>query len=111
MSLVLPLPDAVLAWASPWSSAEFTLGFCWTPAMALLSDSVERTGLEQWVAFAMVNLGWAGGQVIGGSGGGGLADATSDAVPFGVVAALLALTAAAVSLARSRVAAAGPVTE
>ena len=47
--------------------------------MALLSDNVERAGVAQWLAFALVNLAWAGGQVLGGSGGGGLADATSDA--------------------------------
>jgi hypothetical protein len=61
--------------------------------MALLSDSAETLGIGQWFAFGIVNLAWAGGQVAGSSGGGGLADATSDAVPFAIVAALLATTA------------------
>jgi hypothetical protein len=53
--------------------------------------------VAQWLAFALVNLAWAGGQVLGGSGGGGLADATSDGVTYAVVASLLALTALAVA--------------
>lgn len=104
MSLLLPLPDAVFWFGVGVVFAELALGFCWTPAMALLSDTVERSGIDQWFAFALVNLAWAGGQVAGGSGGGGLADATSDAVPFAVVAALLAVTGAAVALGGRRAA-------
>jgi len=51
-------------------------------------------GVGQWFAFTLVNLAWGGGQVIGSSGGGGLADVTSDAVPFLCAAGLLALTGA-----------------
>jgi hypothetical protein len=39
-----------------------------------------------------VNLAWAGAQVIGGSGGAWLAEATTDAVPYLIVAALFTLT-------------------
>jgi MFS family permease len=112
MSLILPLPDAIFWLGAAVVAAELTLGFCWTPAMALLSDTAERTGIGQWFAFALVNLAWSGGQVLGGSGGGGLADATSDAVPFACVAALMALTAVAVAYASRRpAAAAGAVSQ
>lgn len=104
MSGLLPLPEGILLMALCVVAAELTLGFCWTPAMALLSDSVERAGVAQWLAFALVNLAWAGGQVLGGSGGGGLADATSDGVTYAAVATLLALTGLAVA-ARGREAA------
>ncbi len=96
-SVLLSMPEAVLLLGACVVAAELTLGFCWTPAMALLSDMVERAGVAQWLAFALVNLGWAGGQVLGGSGGGGLADATSDGVTYAVVAGLLALTGLAVA--------------
>ncbi len=97
MCLLLPLPEAVLLLGASVVASELALGFCWTPAMALLSDTVERAGVAQWLAFALVNLAWSGGQVLGGSGGGGLADATSDTTAYLVVAALLATTALAVA--------------
>jgi MFS family permease len=78
------------------------MAFFWAPAMALLSDAADATGLDQGFAFGLVNLGWAGGEVVGGSGGAGLADATSDAVPYLVVAGCLALTLAAIGILRTR---------
>jgi MFS family permease len=104
-AVVLPLPELVVWVGLAVIAAELALGLCWTPAMALLSDSVERAGVEQWLAFALVNLAWAGGQVAGASGGGGLAEATSDAVPFAISAGALALTAAAISAGGRRTAA------
>jgi MFS family permease len=101
MSLLLPVPGAVLALGVCVILAELTLALCWTPAMALLSDAAERIAVGQWFAFALVNLAWAGGQVAGGSGGGALADATSDAVPFAIAAVLLGLTAAAIAQSSS----------
>ena len=56
MSLVLPLPEVVVLLGLAIVLAELALGFCWTPAMALLSDTVERAGVQQWLAFALVNL-------------------------------------------------------
>ncbi len=112
MSLVLPLPEVVVLLGLAIVLAELALGFCWTPAMALLSDTIESAGVQQWLAFALVNLAWSGGQVLGGSGGGGLADATSDAVTYGVVAALMALSAAAITARlRERAVPAGAVSE
>jgi MFS family permease len=102
MALLLPLPDVAVVFGAGIVIAELTLGFCWTPAMALLSDSADTLGIGQWFAFGVVNLAWAGGQVVGSSGGGGLADATSDAVPFAIAAVLLGATATAISLAGRR---------
>lgn len=97
MAVVLPLPEVVLWLGVAVVAAELTLGLCWTPAMALLSDATDRVEVGQWFAFALVNLAWAGGQVAGGSGGGALADATSDTPPFALAAALLGLTAVAIT--------------
>ena len=47
------------------------LGCFWAPAAALLSDASEASGLDQGFAFGLMNLAWAGGQVVGGAAGGG----------------------------------------
>jgi MFS family permease len=77
-------------------------GTLWAPATALLSESADRQGLEQGYAFALVNLAWAGGQIIGGAGGSAAAQFAGDALPYLVCSSLflvallvLRLTAAA----------------
>jgi MFS family permease len=103
-AVVLPLPDLVLLLALALVGAALALSLLWAPSMALLSDSAEAEGIDQAFAFALVNLAWAGGQVVGGSGGAALAEASSDAVPYAICAGLLALSLAAiVSRARVRV--------
>ena len=57
-------------------------GTFWTPAMTLLSDKAEARGLGYGYAFALISLAWAPGQALGSSGGGALAEATSDAIPY-----------------------------
>ena len=66
-----------------------------TPAMTVLSDGVEGAGLEHGLGFAIVNLVWGGGQVLGAIVGGAVAGATSDAVPFLALAVVCAVTLAA----------------
>jgi MFS family permease len=91
--MVLALASAVAAAALPWPetaavlallvvAAGITFGSFWTPAMALLSDEAEARGLEYAYAFALINIAWAPGQALGAAGGGGLAQLTSDAVPY-----------------------------
>jgi MFS family permease len=75
------------------------LGIFWAPAMAMLSDAAETTGLEQGLAAALINLAWAGGQTAGAGGGGAIAKLAGDAVPMIAVAGLCAVTL--VSLGRS----------
>jgi MFS family permease len=68
------------------------LGGFWGPAMAMLSDAAEAHGLDQGLAAGLINLGWAGGQVIGSAGGGAVARTAGDLVPTAIAAALCALT-------------------
>ena len=72
-----------------------TIGTLWAPSMAMLSDGAEAMGIAQGFAFALSNLGWSIGQTTGSAVSAGLADATSDAVPYvllsGVCAATLAV--------------------
>ena len=68
------------------------LGTFWAPAMAMLSDAADSYGVGQGYAMALINLAWAAGQIAGAGGGGALAKATGDAVPFAIAAALCAAT-------------------
>jgi MFS family permease len=101
--MVLALASAVAAAALPWPEsaallaalvvgAGITFGTFWTPAMALLSDEAEARGLEYAYAFALINVAWAPGQALGAAGGGGLAEVTSDAVPFLLLAGASLIT-------------------
>lgn len=87
MAVLLPLPATVWMLIAVLAATVGALGCFWAPAAALLSDASEASGLDQGFAFGLMNLAWAGGHVVGGAAGGALADATSDAVPYGLLAA------------------------
>ncbi len=87
MAVLLPLPGTVLLLAVAVLLAIGALGVFWAPAMAMLSDASEEVGLEQGLAFALSNLAWAIGHLIGAGGGGALAEATADAVPYALLGA------------------------
>ena len=95
----LPLAVAVVAAAA-------LTGMLWAPAMALLSDGAEAAGLSQGLAFGLMNLAWAGGQVGGAVGGAAIADASRDSVSFVLLAAFVAVTLIAMANTRVRVRAA-----
>jgi MFS family permease len=67
-------------------------GFCFAPAMTLISDAAEATELHQGYAVAVSNMAWAAAQVLGGIGGAALAGVTGDAAPSIAIAVILALT-------------------
>lgn len=100
-ALMLSLPG------SPWLLGALVvatvavLASFWGPAMAFASEEVEGTGLDQGFAAGIVNLAWAGGQVVGGTGSAALASATADAVPYTMIGGLCAL-ALALTLHRGR---------
>ncbi|MDO8213989.1 MFS transporter [Conexibacter sp. CPCC 206217] len=87
--LLLTVPGSALALAPLVVLSFVVVGSLYTPAMALLSDGAAAAGLEQGMAFALVNLVWAGGQVVGALAGSGIADATSYAVTWVALAAVL----------------------
>jgi MFS family permease len=84
--------------------ADSVFGLSYPPAGAMISDGAERSGLAQGYAFGLFNLAWAGGQVLGGAGSAGLAQATSDLVPYSLLALLCLLTVVAVRRQRAPVA-------
>jgi MFS family permease len=67
-------------------------GSLFTPGMALLSAGADRLGLNQGLAFGMSNLAWAAGQAVAAAGSGALAEATSDVVPYSLLAGVCLLS-------------------
>jgi MFS family permease len=97
---LLPWPDSAWQLGVLIVLAAPAIGILWSPAIAVMSDGAERHGIEQAIAFAFVNVAWALGQTAGAAGSARLADATSDRVPFLLLAGIGALTALALRRGR-----------
>jgi len=95
--LCFTLPGTAALLAALIVVAAAALGWFWAPAMALLSDAAEKHGLDQGLAAALMNLAWAGGQILGAGAGGAVAKAAGDIVPTASLAGVCALTLALVS--------------
>jgi MFS family permease len=67
-------------------------GTVFTPAAAMLSEGAHRLQLNQGLAFGLANLAWATGQAVAAAGSGALAQATSDLVPYSLLAATCLVT-------------------
>jgi MFS family permease len=100
MCVLIPLPGDVLVLAVLIVATAAVFAAFWAPAMALLSDAADAAGLDQGLGFALTNLAWAGGQVVGGSVGARLGQSVGDAVPYAACAALCAVTFVALTAAR-----------
>jgi MFS family permease len=77
-------------------------GTLFTPALTLLSAGAQRLELSQGLAFGMANLAWATGQTVASSAGGAIAQATSDIVPYALLACACAVTLIALRPRRAR---------
>jgi MFS family permease len=99
---LLAVPDAIAPLVAVTVLAIAALAAFWAPAMAMLSDAADAVGLDQGYAFALTNLGWAGGQVLGAGAGGGLAQASADAVPYAILSVLCLGTLAGLKLILGR---------
>jgi len=95
-----PLPAAALVVA-----IAVAVELLWAPAMAWLSEVLERRGDAPGLAGALINLAWSGGQIAGSAGGGRLAQGTGDVRPMFVVAGLALVTLLALAPRRGRAAA------
>jgi MFS family permease len=67
-------------------------GTMFAPATTLLSGGAHRLGVNQGLAFGLGNLAWAAGQGVAAIGSGAIADATSDFVPYYLLAAICLVT-------------------
>jgi predicted MFS family arabinose efflux permease len=88
VSLSLPWIGERLALSAFVVLAGISYGMFWAPAMAMLSDSWEAAGVGHALGFALMNLAWAPGNVIGSAAGGALADLAGDVASYAVAAAL-----------------------
>ena len=98
--LLLPIPTSVPVLAVLVVCSLAAFGVIYTPATTLLADGSAAVGLERALAFALVNLTWAGGQALGALSAGGVADSGSNWVPSVVLSGLGSV--AAVGLWRRR---------
>ena len=91
--LVVPLPESVLALAV---ISVITLGGPLTaytvPAIAVITDSAERVGITLVMSSMLFNIAWAIGEMIGAPAAAGISQATSDAVPLALLAAIMLAT-------------------
>jgi MFS family permease len=104
ISLVAGIVTCVLLAASPASFVAIfvvltmlAIGSLYTPGIALVSDRAERSGLPQGLAFGVMNVAWAIGQVAGAPVAGALAGIRGDAPAYLLSAGLCALTLVAIS--------------
>jgi MFS family permease len=75
-------------------------GILFTPALKLVSEGADWLQLDQGLAFSLGNLSWAAGQAFAAVGSGALAQATSDLVPFALLAAACLATFCVIGLGR-----------
>jgi MFS family permease len=102
LSLLAPLvaPAAVLIVALIIGMPSF--GTMFAPAAALMSEGASRLGLNQGLAFGLANLAWASGQAVAATASGAIAQATSDVVPYVLLAIICAATLAGLRPASRR---------
>jgi predicted MFS family arabinose efflux permease len=77
-------------------------GTLFTPALSLLSKGAGRLRLDQGLAFGLANLAWASGQAVAAAGSGAVAQATSDLVPYFLLAGACLTTLAVIHFRRRR---------
>ena len=89
---LLSVPDSAIVVAALLVAAAGALGALWAPSGSSVSLRAESLGVDQGWAFALNNLGWAGGVAVGAGAGGALGQLVGDGLPYGLCAGLLALT-------------------
>jgi MFS family permease len=80
--VVVQLPGSAWGLAVAVVFVAGLLGVLWVPAGLLLTAGAELIDLDDAYAYAFFNLAWAGGFTVGAAGGGALAQGTTDAVPY-----------------------------
>jgi predicted MFS family arabinose efflux permease len=73
------------------------VGLLWAPAMAMLSDGAEARGLDQGLAFALINLAWSVGALCGAAGGAWVGETLGDSAAYLSLSALCAGSLAAMA--------------
>lgn len=92
IAALLPLPDTAWLAGAATVLAGVIFGMAWVPASALLTAGADRHGLHHGIAYALWNLAWALGLTLGAAVGAPLAQASTDGLPYWVLAGLSAAT-------------------
>jgi MFS family permease len=85
---LLPWPGTAVALGVLIVLGSPVIGLLWAPSMSMLSDGADAVGLEQGLAFGLMNLTWATGQSIGDIGGARLGQAAGDEVAYLLLSAI-----------------------
>jgi MFS family permease len=96
VSLALAGASAPVIVAALLIVASIAYGAFFTPGMALVSDTAERSGIAQGLVFGVMNGAWAVGNVVGPAAGGALAESAGDALSYLLLAAICLATFVAV---------------
>jgi MFS family permease len=102
-SALLVLDERALVYAAIMVAAAVAYATLWTPALALLSRTLEREGFDQAFGFGLMSALWPPGFAIGAAAGGALAGATRDAWPYLFSAALCLLSVRLLGMTAPRV--------
>ncbi|HKP18479.1 MAG TPA: MFS transporter [Gaiellaceae bacterium] len=106
---------ALAATERPWVLVPLILvtsvafGGFYAPGLTMLSHAAESVGLAQGLSFGLMNAAWAIGNAVGPAAGGGLAEVTTDAVPYLAAAGICAASFAFLARLEHRRAAAAEV--
>ena len=92
LAALLPLPGTAWLVGTATVLGGVFFGMAWVPASAMLTAAADRHGLHHGLAYAVWDLAWAVGLTLGAAGGAPLAQATTDGVPYWLLAALGAAT-------------------
>lgn len=95
LAVLASLPQSVVPLAAIGIAAGPLVGVLWIPGFALVGEGSDEAGFDHAYAYALLNLVWAAAQTVGSAGGGALAHATSDLMPYAIVALLALVTLAA----------------
>jgi MFS family permease len=95
LALVASLPDTTALLCVVGVAAGPFVGVLTIPGLTLLAQGSDDGGLDHTYAYAVMTLVWAGSQAVASGGGGALAHATSDFVPYAIVAAIILATLSA----------------
>jgi MFS family permease len=99
---LLPWPNTAVLLAILIILGAPVVGLLWAPSMAMLSDGADTVGLEQGLAFGLMNLTWATGQTLGDVGGASLGQAAGDEVAYLLLSAMCVAVYAALRVRAPR---------
>jgi len=101
--LLIQLPEEAWVLAAVLIVAAPGIGMLWSPAMAMLTDGAEASGMSLGLAFGLTNLGWGVGHALGGVVGPAVADSGGNELAYSGLAVVSAVVLLALFSKRATV--------